>query len=91
MTTLPLPPNTKYLLSHHTHCDRYDYLIASACGAIGGIADIFLVNLPKNSSLCTISDTAADKLVMKFAELSGWKPNIFQKDLILNQHALPVL
>ena len=80
--TLPLPPNTKYLLSHHTHCDRYDYLIASACGAIGGIADIFLVNLPKNSSLCAISDTAADKLVMKFAELSGWKPNIFQKDNI---------
>lgn len=50
MTTLPLPPNTKYLLSHHTHCDRYDYLIASACGAIGGIADIFLVNLPKTAA-----------------------------------------
>ena len=79
MNTLPLPPDAKHLLTHHTHCDCYDYLVAAVCGAIGGIIDIFLVNLPKNSSLCAISDSAADKLVIKFAELSGWKPNFLQQ------------
>lgn len=73
------PPDAKPLLTRHTHCDRYDYLISAACGAIGGIIDIFLVNLPKNSNFCAISDSAADKLVIKFAELSGWKPNLLQK------------
>ena len=73
------PPDAKPLLTQHTHCDRYEYLISAACGAIGGIIDIFLVNLPKNSSFCAISDSAADKLVIKFTELSGWKPNLLQK------------
>ncbi|MDE7326625.1 MAG: hypothetical protein K2N63_10160 [Lachnospiraceae bacterium] len=85
MTTLPLPPDAKRLLTCHTRCDRYDYLVAAACGAVGGIVDIFLANLPKNSNLHTTSDSASDqlvitnKMVILFAELSGWKPNILQK------------
>lgn len=76
----PLPPDAKRLLTHRTHCDRYDYLAAIACGAIGGIVDIFLVNFPKDSALCTLSDKLADSLVLKFASLCGWKPNLLQKN-----------
>ena len=32
-------------------CDGYDYLAAVACGAVGGLVDIFLVGTPGNSTL----------------------------------------
>ena len=30
------------LLRNSDRCDKYDYLVAVGCGAIGGIIDIFL-------------------------------------------------
>lgn len=79
MNTIPLPPDAKSLLTRHTRCDRYDYLIAAACGVVGGMVDIFLVNIPKNSTLTAFSDKIADSLVLDFAKLSGWKPKPLQK------------
>jgi len=55
-------PNNKYplidnnsenraLLQQEDICYKYDYLVAVACGIIGGIVDIFLVGAPENSKL----------------------------------------
>lgn len=33
------------LLQKYNKCDRYDYLVAVACGAVGGLTDIFLWEL----------------------------------------------
>ncbi len=82
MTTLPPPPDAKHLLTHHTRCDRCDYLVATACGAIASMVDIFLTSLPKNSRPFALSDSTVDRIVIRFAELSGWKPNSLQKDNI---------
>lgn len=62
------------LLLHEDKCDKYDYLAAVACGAIGGIIDIFLVGAPGDSVLGKWTDTQVDKAVMSFAKLSGWNP-----------------
>lgn len=37
----------KIFLDDKNKCDNYDYLISVACGAIGGIIDIFAVVVPK--------------------------------------------
>ena len=42
--------------------DKYDLLMACACGAVAGIVDIFFVNIPKNGKLGKITDTQADNL-----------------------------
>ena len=45
----PLIENTdenRSLLKGKDRCDRFDYLAAVACGAIGGLIDIFLVGTP---------------------------------------------
>ncbi len=55
-------------------CDGYDYLAAVACGAVGGLVDIFLVGTPGNSTLGRWSDAQVDKAVMAFAKKTGWKP-----------------
>ncbi len=55
-------------------CDRYDYLAAVACGAAGGLIDIFLVGTPGNSALGNWTDAQADRAVMSFARKMGWKP-----------------
>jgi len=55
-------------------CDKYDYLIAVGCGAIGGIVDVFLVGAPKDSVLGNWTDKQSDKFVMFFAKKNGWKP-----------------
>ena len=39
------------LLQKEDKCDKYDYLIAVACGVLGGIVDIFLVGSPRDSVL----------------------------------------
>lgn len=39
------------LIQSGDKCDKYDYLIAVACGAIGGMIDIFLVGAPGDSVL----------------------------------------
>lgn len=60
-------------------CDKYDFLIAVGCGAIGGIIDIFLVGSPGNSALGNWTDLQVDNAVKNFAKISGWKPKELQK------------
>lgn len=62
--------------------DKYDLLMACACGAVAGIIDIFFVNIPKNSKLGKITDTQADNLVKQFARHCGWKPRAENSDNI---------
>lgn len=54
-------------------CDKYDYMIAVSCGAIGGIIDIFLVGAPGDSKLGNWSDNQVDKMVQTFAKMMGWE------------------
>lgn len=61
--------NKKLILSKDK-CDKYDYLIAVACGAIGGMVDIFLVGSPKDSVLTKWTDEQVDNSVKGFA--NGW-------------------
>lgn len=61
-------------------CDKYDYLISVACGAIGGLIDIFLVGAPGKSVLGKWTDQQTDQAVKKFAKMVGWKPRDSQKD-----------
>lgn len=62
------------LLQSMDKCDKYDYLTAVACGAIGGMIDIFFVGTPGSSSLGKWTDLQADNAVKGFAKLSGWAP-----------------
>lgn len=61
-------------LFYHDKCDKYDYLISVACGAIAGLIDIFLVGTPDNSILGKWTDKQVDSAVLKFARKSGWPP-----------------
>lgn len=56
-------------------CDKYDYITAVACGAIGGLIDIFLVGSPLNSKLGNWTDEQVNKAVVSFAEKMGWNPS----------------
>lgn len=67
------------LLKSRDKCDKYDYLAAVACGAIGGIIDIFLVGAPGDSKLVSWTDAQVDNAVKGFAKLSGWKPRAGQE------------
>lgn len=63
-------------------CDKYDYLIAVACGAIGGMVDIFLVGSAGESVLGKWTDAQVDNAVKKFAKLSGWSPKDQKTDSV---------
>lgn len=67
------------LLQKYDKCGRYDYLVAVACGAVGGLTDIFFVGAPGNSVLGNWTDTQIDNVVKGFAKISGWSPNSGQK------------
>lgn len=62
------------LLVRGDKCDKFDYIAAVACGAIGGMIDVFLVGAPKDSTLVTWTDKQVDKVVMEFAKRIGWNP-----------------
>ena len=62
------------LLLNHDKCDKYDYLVAVACGAIAGVIDVFLVGAPGDSTLCNWTDKQVDRVVMMFAKKVGWNP-----------------
>ena len=55
--------------------DKYDYLIATACGMIGALVDVFLVASPGESVLGAWSDSQVNKAVEGFAKLNGWNKN----------------
>lgn len=65
----------KQIIITDDKCDKYDYLAAIACGAIGGLVDIFLVGTPGNSKLGDWTDKQVGKAVMSFAKKMGWKPS----------------
>lgn len=67
------------LLQINDKCDKYDYLIAVACGALGGMIDIFLVGAPGDSKLVNWTDTQVDNAVKGFAKVVGWNPKDAQK------------
>lgn len=56
------------LLQYDDKCDKYDYIAAVACGAIGGIIDIFGVGMPKEGILGKWTDQQVDKAVITFAK-----------------------
>lgn len=66
--------SNRVLLQKEDKCDKYDYIIAVACGAIGGMVDIFLVGAPGNSILGKWTDQQVDNVVMAFARNMGWDP-----------------
>lgn len=68
------------LIQKNDKCDRYDYLAAVACGAIGGMIDIFLVGAPGDSVLGKWTDAQVDNAVKGFAKLSGWSPRADKAD-----------
>lgn len=49
-------------------CDKYDYLISIACGAVGGMIDIFLVGALGDSALGDWTDKQIDNTVIAFAK-----------------------
>ena len=67
------------LILHKDKCDKYDYLTAVACGAIGGLVDIFLVGAPNDSILGRWTDKQVDNVVIKFANLLDPNHNISDK------------
>ena len=70
------------LIQSGDKCDKYDYLIAVACGAIGGMVDIFLVGAPGDSVLCKWTDAQVDNAVKGFAKISGWSPKPEKADSV---------
>ena len=65
----------KRALLREDKCDKYDYLAAVACGAVGGLVDIFLVGTPGDSVLGKWTDSQVDNAVKGFAKLVGWNPS----------------
>ncbi len=74
---------TRLLLQKDT-CDKYDYLVAVGCGAIGGLIDIFLVGSPTDSVLQKKVDIWVDDQVMRFAKSNGWNPNEGEENSVAN-------
>lgn len=64
----------RVLIQNDDKCDKYDYLTAVACGAIGGMIDIFFVRTPGDSILEKWTDAQVDNAVKGFAKLLGWSP-----------------
>ncbi|MDC1067747.1 hypothetical protein OAQ99_01160 [Candidatus Kapabacteria bacterium] len=57
---------------YNPQCDKYDYMIAAACGSIGGLIDAIFVDIPKEGMLSKKIDKKSDKVVEKIAEYFGW-------------------
>lgn len=70
------------LIQYGDKCDKYDYLISVACGAVGGMVDIFLVGAPGDSVLGNWTDAQVDNAVKGFAKISGWSPKADKADSV---------
>lgn len=70
------------LMQRKDKCDKYDYLAAVACGAVGGLIDIFLVGTPGSSVAGNWADAQVDNAVKNFARLCGWNPREGKKDSV---------
>ena len=71
---IELSEANRKLLQSEDRCDKYDYIAAVVCGAIGGMIDIFGVGSPGDSALGTWTDQQVDKAVMAFSRKMGWNP-----------------
>lgn len=60
------------LSSLTTQCDRIDYALAAASGALCGIIDVFLVGKPGESPIGNLTDRWFEERVKGFARLCGW-------------------
>lgn len=67
-------------LRYNDKCDKYDYIVAVACGTISGLIDAFLVGSPGDSVLGKWTDAQADKCVMAFSKMNGWSPRAGKED-----------
>ena len=54
-------------------CDKTDYVLATSCGVLCGILDVFGVSEPKKTPLGKVTDRWFEKCTIAFARLSGWK------------------
>ena len=72
------------LRSLKPQCDRVDYALAAASGALCGILDVFLVGGPGQSPLGEVTDRWYEGRVKDFARLCGWN----QKDGTLSSAIL---
>ena len=61
-------------IRYNDQCDKYDYLIAAATGAIAGIVDVMFVGSPTDSKLMQWTDKQVDNCVKLFVKANGWKP-----------------
>ena len=65
-------------------CDSTELIAAVACGAIGGMIDVLFVGAPNDGRpLEAWADKKVDGVVMRFARLSGWKPDSPQQDSVI--------
>lgn len=70
---------------YNDKCDKYDYMIAVACGAIAGLIDVFMVGAPAvNGSLQVWTDAQVNQVVIAFAKKSGWTPRQGNEDNIVS-------
>ena len=56
-------------------CDKTDYILAAASGAICGLMDIFLVGKAGESVIGDITDNWFENRTMDFAKICGWDGN----------------
>lgn len=62
------------IFTEKTNLDKWDYLIATCGGVVGGLIDVFLVGAPGDSVLGKWTDAQVDKVVTEFAKFNGYKP-----------------
>ena len=53
-------------------CDKTDYILSAASGAICGVIDVFLVGKPGESPVGDITDRWFENRTMDFAKMCGW-------------------
>lgn len=73
-TLLVNSSENRELFQREDQCDKFDYITAVACGAIGGMIDIFFVGSPMDSALGNWTDHQVDNAVKGFARQMGWNP-----------------
>lgn len=74
-TLLVNSSENRELFQREDQCDKFDYITAVACGAIGGMIDIFFVGYPRDSALGSWTDHQVDNAVSGFAHMLGWDSN----------------
>ena len=61
-------------LRYRDKCDKYDYIIAAACGTLSGLIDIFFVGSALDVTGMSSTDKQVDSVVKAVAKKCGWTP-----------------